>query len=247
MKDTRHPAGTAVVAAGGGVDDAGLFDGLTEIVRLEVEPARRFVREAAEEYRKCLASRDAEGVPRHLPRASALLFGRLHDTEIVISDVEFVSNVRDRDERVIAEFEGTIAPRFGDVYRNPGRGFWCDEEGVLEAVKRHAADGLELMGSAHSHPNWHEIGPPHERRQQLSESPTRMDEYLFRQACWPVNVIWYIRSTGGEMMHHIAAWRPRSAGCERLKIQLPPAIHHEYHVESVNLHTPPAGCGSPAR
>jgi hypothetical protein len=197
--------------------------------RFELEPARRFAANAMQEYRKCLESRDEDGVPSHLPRASALLFGRLGTAEISLCDIEFVPNVRDSDASVMAEFEATIAPRFGDVYRNPGRGFWCDERQVLQAIKRQHANGLELVGSVHSHPNWHEIGPPHERYQRLSAHPTRMDEYLFRQSCWPVNVIWYIR--GDE--HHVAGWRPGAAQCDRLDIRVPQAICAEFGIESL--------------
>jgi hypothetical protein len=191
---------------------------MTTTVHLGLEPARRFADIAMQEYRKCLGSRDANGVPSHLPRAWALLFGRSDGSRIAISDLEFVPNVRDRDKTVIAEFETTIAARFGDVYRNPGRGFWCDESQVLQAIKRHAENGLDLLGSVHSHPNWHEIGPPRERFQRLSEHPTRMDDYLFRQSGWPVNVIWYVR---GEE-HRVACWRPGPRHCDRLDIEVPP-------------------------
>ena len=212
--------------------DAAPFGHLPGIVRFELEPARRFVDNAVQEYQLCLDSRDADGVPSHLPRASGLLFGRWNGTEITISDIEFVPNVRGSDKSVIAEFESTIAPRFGDVYRNPGRGFWCDEKDVLRVIKEKSAHGLELMGSVHSHPNWHEIGPPHERVQQLSENPTRMDEYLFGQSSWPVNVIWYIRAVDDGLEHRVAGWRPGTGPCERLDVRLPSAIHDEIRVES---------------
>jgi proteasome lid subunit RPN8/RPN11 len=213
-------------------DSAALFGDLPETVRFELKPARLFLGNAVQEYQKCLDSRNADGVPSHLPRASGLLFGQSDGTEIVIGDIEFVTNVRDSDESVIAEFEGTIAPQFGDVYRNPGRGFWSDEKGVLQAIKRQSANGLELMGSIHSHPNWHEIGPPHERCQKLSENPTLMDEYLFRQSCWPVNVIWYVHTSGGGMAHRVAGWRPGPEQCGKLEIQIPLEIRDEFNVES---------------
>ncbi len=211
---------------------AALFGDLPVTARFDLEPARRFIGNAVQEYQQCLDSRDADGVPSHLPRASALLFGQSDGVEITISGIEFVPNVRDSDESVMAEFEGTIAPRFGDVYRNPGRGFWSDEKGVLQAIKRQSANGLDLMGSIHSHPNWHEIGPPHERFQQLSEHPTRMDEYLFRQSCWPVNVIWYIRGGGSGMAHRVAGWRPGAEQCDRLEVRIPSAIYGEFELES---------------
>ncbi|MFD9354832.1 hypothetical protein [Streptomyces sp. NPDC060031] len=215
------------------VDDTELFGDLPLLARFEPEPARRFLGYAVEEYQKCLDSRDSDGVPSHLPRASGLLFGQADDTGITIRDIEFVPNVRDSDESVIAEFETAIAPRFGDVYRNPGRGFWSDEKGVLRAIQQQAANGLELMGSIHSHPNWHEIGPPNERFQQLSEVPTRMDEYLFGQSCWPVNVIWYVHADSGGLAHRVAGWRPgpEPESCRQLDIRIPSEVCDEFRVE----------------
>jgi hypothetical protein len=149
---------------------------------------------------------------------------------MTISDIEFVQNVRDRDESVMAEFEATIAPQFGEAYRNPGRGFWSDDKGVLQAIQRQSVKGLDLLGSVHSHPNWHEIGPPHERFQELSENPTRMDEYLFRQSSWPINVIWYIRAINGLLEHRVAGWRPGPEQCEALDIRIPPTIRDEFDI-----------------
>ncbi|MFF1447333.1 hypothetical protein ACFVYF_04055 [Streptomyces sp. NPDC058274] len=203
---------------------------LPRVARFESEPLRRFVDNAVQECLKCLNSRDADAVPTYLPRASGLLFGRLGGSEIAISDLEFVQNVRDQDESVMAEFETAIAPRFGEVYRNPGRGFWSDDKGVLQAIQRQSAKGLDLLGSVHSHPNWHEIGPPHERFQELSENPTRMDEYLFRQSSWPVNLIWYIRAIGGLLEHRVAGWRPGPERCEMLDIRIPSDIRDEFSI-----------------
>ncbi|MDI5961326.1 hypothetical protein POF50_005650 [Streptomyces sp. SL13] len=233
MKDAQRVTDAAVREVAGPADGIALFGDLPRTARFELEPARRFIDHAAQEYRKCLDSRDADGVPSHLPRASGLLFGQFDGNEITISDIEFVPNVRDSDESVMAEFEGTIAPRFGDVYRNPGRGFWSDEKGVLQAIKDRFTSGLELMGSIHSHPNWHEIGPPHERYQKLSEHPTLMDEYLFRQSCWPVNVIWYVHENSRGMAHRVAGWRPGTDECDRLDIRIPSAICEAFNVESL--------------
>lgn len=232
MRDAQRVTAAAECGSAGAADGAAaLFGDLPLTVRFELEPARRFMEHAVQEYQKCLASRDADGVPSHLPRASGLLFGRTDGTEVTICDIEFVSNVRDSDESVMAEFESTIAPKFGDVYRNPGRGFWCDESGVLRAIKQQSASGLELMGSVHSHPNWHEIGPPHERYQRLSENPTRMDEYLFGQSCWPVNVIWYVHTRGDDLAHRVAGWRPGPEQCERLDVHIPSEIRDAFNVE----------------
>jgi hypothetical protein len=204
---------------------------MPKIVHFGSDAARRFIGKAVQEYQKCLNSRNADGVPSHVPRAPGLLFGQFVGSEIAISDIEFVSNVRDSDESVIAEFNETIAVQFGDVYKNPGRGFWCDEKSILQAIKRQSANGLDLMGSIHSHPNWHEIGPPRERYQTLSENPTPMDEYLFRQSCWPVNVIWYMRANTGGFAHRVAGWRLGSEGCERLEMRIPPGIRDEFNVD----------------
>lgn len=228
----RHAGGSDAGMAEAASSLATLGD-LPRTIRFEHEPARLFLNDAIREYEQCLDSRDSQGVPSHLPRASALLFGAVHGHEIIINDVEFVPNVRDRDEGVITEFETIIAPRFGEVYRNPGRGFWCDESDVLQVVTRRAAEGLDLLGSVHSHPNWHEIGPPHERRQQLSENPTLMDDYLFRQSCWPVNVIWYVHNTDGAVAHRVAAWRPGPAGCDQLDVHLPAAICRDFAVRAI--------------
>src|ERR1700676_507309 len=208
MKNAQRVTAATDFGLASDVDSVALFGDLPETARFELEPARRFIGNALQEAQKCLDSRNADGVPSHLPRASGLLFGQSDGTEITISDIEFVSNVRDSDESVMAEFEGIIAPQFGDVYRNPGRGFWSDEKSVLQAIKKQSANGLELRGSIHSHPNWHEIGPPQERHQKLSQNPTRMDEYLFRQSYWPVNVILYVRASDGGLAYRVAGWRP---------------------------------------
>ena len=230
MKDAQPVMDGTDRGLAGGADRPALLHVLPEIVRFESESTRRFILNAVEEHQKCLDSRNADGVPTHSPRATGLLFGRPEGTELFIGDIEFVPNVRDSDEGVIAEFETTIASQFGDVFKKPGRGFWCDDKSVLQAIKRQAAKGLELMGSVHSHPNWHEIGPPHERFQELSENPTGMDEYLFRQSGWPVNVIWYVRALPGGMTHRVAAWRPGAVKCDKLQIRLPSAICDEFSV-----------------
>lgn len=237
MRDTHLSDGTHRPTRDRNPDSAAAsgvsFGGLPNGVRFELDPARDFITNAVREYDRCLDSRDADGVPSHLPRASGLLFGVVDSAEIVIREVEFVANVRDRDEGVIAEFETNIAARFGDVYRNPGRGFWCDESSVLRAVQRHSTDGLDLLGSVHSHPNWHEIGPPWERSQKLSENPTQMDDYLFRQSGWPVNIIWYVHTCDGTVAHRVAGWRAGLEDCTRLDLSIPATFCSDHTVETV--------------
>lgn len=208
-----------------------LLGSFPETTRFDLEPTRRFLNRAVQEHQKCLDSRNADGAPSHVPSVTGLLFGQSDDAEITIHEIEFVANIRGTDASVIAEFERSIVPQCGEQYRNRERGFWSDDKAVFEAVKRQAANGLKLMGSIHSHPNWHEIGPPHERFQQLSEKPTKMDEYLFRQSCWPVNVIWYVRAFSGGMTHRVAGWRPGAEQCNRLEVKLPFEICDEFGVE----------------
>jgi hypothetical protein len=203
---------------------------LPETAHLESKSVRLFLSTVDEEYQKCLDSRDAEGVPSHVPRLSGLLFGRADDTEISIDTIIYVPNVRGSDEKASAEFE-EIAIQFGDEYKNPQRGFWCDDNNVFQAIKQQSSMGLELLGSIHFHPNWHEIGPPQERRQRISENPTRTDEYLFRRASWPVNVICYSRQSEGVLIHRVAGWRPGSAKCRKLDIRIPREICGEFNVE----------------
>ena len=83
--------------------------------------------------------------------------------------------------------------------------------------------GLEILGSVHMHPDWHRIGPTHERGHCLSENPTAMDEHLFRNTGWPLNIICYLESRGDEIVHTYAAWAP------------PPFDNPHGHAESLTL------------
>ena len=204
----------------------------TKIVNFELDPIMSFAANAAEEYQKCQDSRVATGIPTHRPRTSALLFGRVDPDGITIEGVEFVPDIRGTDETVIAEFEDTIAPKFGDAYRNRSRGFWSEDLAVLRAMLRQDKLGRELLGSIHSHPDWQHIGPEHERRMHLSETPTPMDEYLFYQSCWPVNVIWYISGGDRGMRHRVAGWRTGENGYEQLELGLPFEIHEIFDIAS---------------
>ncbi len=233
MKSSQLATTATNCGLDGRSDNSARPGGLPETVRFALDPSKEFLVAAEKEHQKCLDSRDEEGSPTHLPSTAGLLFGRVVGDEISIEHIEFVPNVRDTDNRVIAEFESSIAPQFGEVFKNPGRGFWCDDRGVLQAIKRHAASGRSLMGSIHSHPNWHEIGPRHERRHELSENPTQMDEYIFRESGWPVNVIWYVRASDTGMTHRVAAWRPGADQyCDRLEVRLPSAFCDEFEVQS---------------
>ncbi|HZM77613.1 MAG TPA: hypothetical protein VFC19_17990 [Candidatus Limnocylindrales bacterium] len=168
-----------------------------------------FIDETVYQYRTSLKTR---GTEQHLPRSWGLLLGTFEeDGEAMrVKEVAFGTNVRETDETVRAEFDEVIVPCFGRPYANGGRGFWCSNLDVLRITRDAVARGLEVLGSIHSHPDWHQIGPDHERGQRLSQIPTAMDEYLFRNTGWPLNMICYLESRDNEIFHTLAAWGPPS-------------------------------------
>jgi hypothetical protein len=175
-----------------------------------IDPAilDEFVEYAIKEYRLSLETRDAAAIPQHLPRAWAIFVGSESADEVRVCRLGFGTNVRETDSHVLDEFRDVIVPCFGAPYANKGRGFWCSSADLLRISREAEADGLEIVGSVHSHPDWHRIGPEHERKQILSQFPTPMDEYLFRQTGWPVNVICYVESRHGSVYHTYGAWAP---------------------------------------
>lgn len=170
-----------------------------------------FLDETIQQYRTSLKSREAEA-DQHLPRSWGLLLGRFcPDGEAMrVTEVAFGTNVRETDQAVLQEFDEVIVPCFGDAYANGGRGFWCSNLDVLRVTRDAAARDLEVLGSIHSHPDWHRIGPEHERGQRLSQCPTPMDEYLYRNTGWPLNLICYLESRDNEIFHTLGAWGPPS-------------------------------------
>ncbi|MFD7337889.1 hypothetical protein ACFV98_18070 [Streptomyces violascens] len=168
-----------------------------------------FIEDAVDQYRRGLASVAAGGSRLHRPNSFGLLGGTLEDDALVVRRLAFAANVRAVDDVPLEEFRQNIVPRFGKQYDDGERGFWCDSRQLLQVVRKFEAEGLEMLGSVHMHPDWHRVGPPHERREHLSENPSRMDEYLFRNAGWPLNVICYLESRGtGGVTHTFAAWSP---------------------------------------
>jgi len=204
---------------------------LPSAVVIEAAPARQFAQFVVDEHQKCLDSRDEFEVPGYIPRAEAMLFGTWDDSKITISAIDFIENVRGTDSAIIAEFESQLAPKFGKVFLNKERGYWFDEREVLRAIRKRSREGLNPVGSVHSHPNWHEIGPPSERGAELSENPTRLDEYLFEELGWPVNIIWYVRAGGERWKHKVASWRPEGGETVRLSTEIADFVLREFNVE----------------
>ena len=187
---------------GGSFDDA-------EVVLVDLDIFGPFLEHATEQYRKGRESVTAVGLPLHRPNSFGLLGGVLEGDAMLVRQFAFATNVRAVDPVPLAEFKDNIVPQFGKQYDDGERGFWCDSRDVLKVMREFEDAGLELIGSVHMHPDWHRIGPAHERgTQKLSEKPSRMDEYLFRNAGWPLNIICYLESREDGITHTYAAWRP---------------------------------------
>jgi len=139
----------------------------------------------------------------------ALLLGHAEATTYHVRRVAFGRNARTSDPAAREEFRDTIVPRFGAAYENEHRGWWMDSADLLKAAREADDLGLDLLGSIHMHPDWHRIGPPSQRAQQLSERPTPMDRHLFGRTGWPLNLICYLERRGDAFYHALAAWAPQ--------------------------------------
>ncbi|WP_412539151.1 3-hydroxyacyl-CoA dehydrogenase NAD-binding domain-containing protein [Longispora sp. K20-0274] len=157
-----------------------------------------FLEAAAEEYAAC--------TPEQPPSCFAVLVGTDDGDGYTVERVVFGRNVRDIDEVAGAEYEATIVPCFGAAYANARRGFWCDAKDLLRISRDADDDGLEVLGSVHLHPDWHRIGPEHERGMTISERPTPMDAYVLGQTGWPVNLICYLDRPDGRLRYTLGAW-----------------------------------------
>jgi hypothetical protein len=148
----------------------------------------------------------------HTPYACfGVLVGRIDDDHAHVERIEFGRNVRASDRTATREFSEVIAPCFGAAYDNPHRGYWCDSTDLLWIARHAEADGLDILGSAHLHPDWHHIAAPGTWSAPLTERPTPMDAYLFASTGWPVNLICYLERYHGTLHHTWAAWTPGPA------------------------------------
>lgn len=186
----------------------GLFDD-AEVVLVDTDIFSSFLDHAKVQYRKGRQSARTADMPLHRPNSFGLLGGVLEDDAMVVKQFAFAGNVRAVDQAPLDEFKDNIVPQFGKQYDDAERGFWCDSRDVLKIMRQFESAGLDMIGSIHLHPDWHRIGPAHERgTQKLSEQPSQMDEYLFRNAGWPLNIICYLESRDDGIAHTYAAWRP---------------------------------------
>ncbi|MFP2905493.1 hypothetical protein ACLESD_10615 [Pyxidicoccus sp. 3LFB2] len=176
-----------------------------------------FLADAIREYTAC--------TPELPPRSWAVLLGRFVGDAMRVERVRFAANIRETDDRVLQEFDATIIPRFGACYANGRRGYWCEPRELLRITTEAEAEGLEVLGSIHLHPDWHRIGPPHERGLRVSQEPTPMDRHLFGGTGWPLNMILYLERRDGRLYHALGAWSPpeepgADTGCRPLAIRL---------------------------
>lgn len=186
-------------------DSVALLDDL-DVVLADTGFFDEFLEDAHKQYRM---GRDSVGTGTlHRPNSFGLLGGLIDGDAMQLKRLAFATNVRAVDPVPLEEFKETIVPRFGPQYDDGERGFWCDSLDLLRAARAFEREGLELLGSIHMHPDWHRIGPAHERGvQKLSEQPSRMDDYLFRSAGWPLNIICYLESRAGGIAHTYGAYR----------------------------------------
>lgn len=198
---------------------------VVDTVQVPAAAATRFLEAAVETYESLTAERPYP--------CFAVLVGELRGDVARVERVQFGRNIRPTDRAVIAEFAQLIAPCFGAAYRNRHRGFWCDSGDLLRIARSAEVDGLDVLGSVHMHPDWHNLGPPAERTVRLSELPTPMDSYLFRNTGWIVNVICYLERCDGTYFHTWAGWSPYGHGlreqCRRLPVRLEAPLPNDQH------------------
>jgi proteasome lid subunit RPN8/RPN11 len=179
---------------------------MTSAVVVDRDLLSPFLTAARQEYRDC--------TPEAPPGCFAVLVGSLRDDVAEVERVEHAENVRAVDETAQAEFRASVVPCFGKAYANRRRGFWCSSRDLLRIHRRAEQEDLEVLGSIHLHPDWHQIGPAAERGLRISQRPTPMDRYMFAHTGYPVNMICYLEtpdpaaSTPGEITELLAAWAP---------------------------------------
>lgn len=187
-------------------DIGGTFDDV-ELVLADTGVLASFIDHARGQYRRIMELMTAVDPPRHRPSSWGLLGGTLEGDAMVVKRFEFATNARATAPAPIEEFREIIIPQFGKEYEHEERGFWCDPYELLKISREFENAGLEMLGSIHMHPGLQHIKALRSV-QKLSEKPTQMDEYVFRNAGWPLNIICYLESRGDGIAHTYAAWRP---------------------------------------
>ncbi|GAA2639178.1 hypothetical protein SMC26_40840 [Actinomadura fulvescens] len=138
----------------------------------------------------------------------AVLVGEITEDVALVREIAPGRSVRATDPVADVEFRSRIVPAFGSAYDNQHRGFWADPRDLLRIHQQADDRGWDIIGSIHMHPDWHRIGPPHERGLRLSQAPTAMDAYMFKNTGWPINMICYLERSGRGFQYTIGAWAP---------------------------------------
>lgn len=167
-----------------------------------------FLADAARQYRMAWATSGGSAAEHYLPRCWALLVGEMTRNHLHVRELRWAGNVRESDPVVLTEFSEVIAPCFGSAYQDGRRGYWCDPDELLRITREVEKAGLDVLGSIHMHADIHRFWPEHAKGQQLSECPTAMDEYLFRNGGWPLNVICHLEGVGDEIVPRLGVWAP---------------------------------------
>jgi hypothetical protein len=177
------------------------------------DAVRRFLDAASVEYASITADE---------PRPCfAVLLGTRADNAFLVEEVAFGENARNTHPSAHEEFATTIVPRFGSAYENPVRAWWLDPLDLLRITRGAGQRGLDVLGSVHLHPDWHRLGPESERGRPLSDRPTPMDEHMFRNCGWPVNVVCYLERQHGGFYYSLAAW---ADDCRPLPLRVRAAV-----------------------
>ncbi|EWM18255.1 hypothetical protein [Kutzneria sp. 744] len=147
--------------------------------------------------------------PEHPLPCFAVLLGKSTPAAMHVRRLAFGANARTTAGAAIEEFATTIVPRFGSAYENTDRGYWLDPADLLRINREAERTGMDILGSIHMHPDWHRITRKEEEQAcALSSRPTAMDEHVFAEAGWPVNIICYLEQVNGLTSYNVEAWNP---------------------------------------
>lgn len=187
----------------------------TEVV-LPLELLEPFLEASTEEYWGC--------TPETPPSCFVVIVGSILEGVSRIERLEFATSVRADDANVLEEFASNIVPDFGESYTHKRRGYWCSPRDLLRINRLAAREGLEVLGSMHFHPDSGRLGST-QRNLTLSQNPTPMDEHMFRNGAWPVNMLCYLEGREGVLVPTLAAWSPPpmddlKARCAPIRLKL---------------------------
>ncbi|MET7802699.1 hypothetical protein [Streptomyces decoyicus] len=168
-------------------------------VQLSLDLLDSFLEASAKEYWEC--------TPEVPPSCFVVLVGSLVKGVAQLQRLEFAESVRADDPNVLEEFASNIIPCFSGAYTHKRRGYWCSPRDLLRINRQAAREGLEVLGSMHFHPDSGRLGLE-QRNLTLSQSPTPMDEHMFRNGAWPVNMLCYLEGRDGVLVPTLAAWSP---------------------------------------